>query len=54
MDSCSLITNLISLILGFVSGGFIGYKRGCHKVSQKQKAGKKSKQNQIVINDGTK
>lgn len=54
MDSCSLITNLISLILGFVSGGFIGYKRGCHKVSQKQKAGKNSKQNQIVINDGTK
>jgi hypothetical protein len=41
-------TEIISLIIGIISGGFVGYRIGIHnKVRQSQKAGDNSKQTQI-------
>lgn len=41
-------TEILSLIIGLISGGFVGYRIGIHnKVRQSQKAGDNSKQTQI-------
>lgn len=50
-----LRTEILSLIVGFISGGAIGYKIGIHnKVKQSQKAGNNSNQTQIgTINYGS-
>jgi hypothetical protein len=48
-------TEILSLIIGLITGGTIGYKIGLHnKVKQKQKAGNNSTQTQIgSINYGS-
>ena len=48
-------TEILSLIVSFISGGAIGYKIGIHnKVKQSQKAGNNSNQTQIgTINYGS-
>ena len=48
-------TEILSLIVGFISGGAIGHKIGIHnKVKQSQKAGNNSNQTQIAtINYGS-
>lgn len=47
-------TELLSLIVGLITGGIVGYKIGIHnKVKQYQKAGNNSTQTQIgTINYG--
>ena len=41
-------TEIISLIVGLISGGAIGYKIGIHnRIKQSQKAGNNSRQTQI-------
>lgn len=41
-------TEILSLIIGLITGGTIGYRIGFHnKVKQKQKAGNNSTQTQI-------
>lgn len=41
-------TEILSLIIGLISGGFVGYRIGIHnKVRQSQKAGDNSRQTQI-------
>ena len=53
MESISWIfdglgTEIISLIVGLISGGAIGYKIGIHnRIKQSQKAGNNSRQTQI-------
>lgn len=53
MESISWIfdglgTEIISLIVGLISGGAIGYKIGIHnRLKQSQKAGNNSRQTQI-------
>lgn len=48
-------TELLSLLIGLFTGGFIGYKIGIHNmVKQSQKAGNNSNQTQIgSINYGS-
>lgn len=48
-------TEILSLIIGLISGGAIGYKIGVHnKIKQSQKAGDNSNQTQIgSINYGS-
>jgi hypothetical protein len=48
-------TEILSLIIGLITGGTIGYKIGIHnKIKQKQKAGNNSTQTQIgSINYGS-
>lgn len=49
-------TELISVILGLIIGGFAGYKIGIHKskINQRQKANDNASQIQIGINNGRK
>ena len=52
LNSCM---EILSLIIGLITGGTIGYKIGIHnKIKQKQKAGNNSTQTQIgSINYGS-